>query len=289
MTGFADRAWTSSDGLALHARDYTAADGPARLPVICLHGLTRNARDFEALAPAIAGTGRRVLAVDVRGRGGSAWAPDPMTYVAPVYVRDVLEMAAALGVARAVVVGTSMGGLIAMGLALAAPAFLAAAAINDVGPVLAPAGLARIAGYAGVSAEVADWEGAAAYARATNAAAFPGYDPADWDRFARRLFREGADRRPVLDYDPAIAAPLRAAAGAPAPDLQPAWCALATGRPVLLVRGALSDLLAPETADAMAQGASDLTRVEVPGVGHAPTLEEPVAAEALARWLSRLG
>lgn len=291
MAAFQDRRWTSSDGLDLHARDYPPAPGahPARLPVVCLHGLTRNARDFEEVAPALAAAGRRVLVPDVRGRGGSARDPQPLNYAPPVYARDVVEMAAALGVERASFVGTSMGGLITLVLAAAAPALVADAALNDIGPVLDPAGLARIGAYtgAGAGADVADWSAAAAYVRAVNGAAFPGHGPADWDRFARRVFREEAGR-PVLDYDPAIAVPIRAAAaaGAPPPDLWPLFDALAQGRRLLLVRGALSDLLSRETADAMAARAAALTLAEVPDVGHAPALTEPVAQAALMRWLA---
>lgn len=290
MADFQDRRWTSSDGLDLHARDYPPAPGaqPARLPVVCLHGLTRNARDFEEVAPALAAAGRRVLVPDVRGRGGSARDPQPLNYAPPVYARDVVEMAAALGVGRASFVGTSMGGLITLVLAAAAPALVADAALNDIGPVLDPAGLARIGAYTGAGADVADWGAAATYVRTVNGAASPHHAPADWDRFARRVFREDEAGRPVLDYDSAIAVPIRAAAaaGAPPPDLWPLFDALAHGRRLLLVRGALSDLLSCDTADAMAARAPALTLAEVPDVGHAPALTEPVAQAALMRWLA---
>lgn len=290
MAAFTDRRWTSSDGLDLHARDYAPAPGAhaAGPPVVCLHGLTRNSRDFEEVAPALAAAGRRVLVPDVRGRGGSARDPQPLNYAPPVYARDVVEMCAALGVERACFVGTSMGGLITLVLAASAPALVADAVLNDIGPVLDPAGLRRIAAYTGAGAEVADWNGAAAYLRAVNGAAFPRHGPDDWDRFARRVFREDADGRPVLDYDPAIAIPLRAAAaaGASPPDLWPVFDVLAHGRRLLLVRGALSDLLSQDTADAMAARAQSLTLAEVPDVGHAPALTEPAAHAALMRWLA---
>src|SRR6185312_10833618 len=129
-----DRFWTSADGLRLHARDYAGASGPARAPVICLHGLTRNARDFEKLAPHIAAKGRRVLALDVRGRGQSDWDSQPMRYNAATYVGDVLALMDALAIGRAAFIGTSMGGLITMLLAATRPAVVAAAALNDIGP-----------------------------------------------------------------------------------------------------------------------------------------------------------
>jgi pimeloyl-ACP methyl ester carboxylesterase len=145
MTAFVDRHWTSADGLRLYARDYAAAAGPAKLPVIAIHGLTRNSADFEAIAPLIAQSGRRVLAVDVRGRGRSDRAPDPMTYQPAVYAKDVLELLRQAGIERAVFLGTSMGGLITMALAAIRSKVIAAAIINDVGPEVAKEGLARIA------------------------------------------------------------------------------------------------------------------------------------------------
>jgi pimeloyl-ACP methyl ester carboxylesterase len=290
MMDFVERCWTSPDGLKLWARDYAGAAGPARLPVVCLHGLTRSARDFEDVAPVLAATGRRVLAFDVRGRGRSDWDPKPEHYALPVYVGDMIGWARALGVGRAVFVGTSMGGLITLLLASAAPELVAAAVLNDIGPEIAPEGLARIAAYTGEAAPVADWDEAAAYAARTNGAAFPAYGAEDWAAFARRLFRQDAGGRPVLDYDPAIATPMKSPAQAeavapPQPDLWPLFDNLAKDRPLLLVRGACSDLLATATRDQMQARAPRLRLAEVPGVGHAPMLTEPAAATAIQAFL----
>ncbi len=284
---FADRFWTApgSEGLVLHARDYSAASGPARAPVVCLHGLTRNARDFEDLAPRLAARGRRVLALDVRGRGASAWDPDPMRYVPAVYAGDVLALLDALGIARAVFVGTSMGGLITMVVAAMRPQAIAAAVLNDIGPELAPEGLARISGYTGQGGPVNDWAGAADYARRINQVAFPHYGPDQWAAFARRLFSE-KNGRPVLDYDPEIAKALARPAPAPGetppppPDLWPLFKALAQ-YPLLTVRGATSDLLSPDIAMRMREAAPDMAFAEVAGVGHAPMLDEPEALAAI--------
>lgn len=284
MTAYAHLHWRSADGLTLHARDYP---GPAdRAPVICIHGLTRNARDFEDLAPGIVGaTGRRVIAVDVRGRGASDRASDPMTYNPGLYAADILALLDDQGIGRAAFVGTSMGGLIMMTLAVMRPGAIAAAVLNDVGPEIAPEGLARIAGYVGVSAEVADWAGAAAWVKAGNGTVFPHYGDADWDRMARRTFRE-AGGRPVLDYDPDIAAPIRAAdPNAPAPDLWPVFGALVSGRPSLLIRGATSDILSPDIAGRMRAAAPHMAYAEVPGVGHAPMLDEAEAFDAVVALL----
>ena len=289
MDGWVERGWTSHDGLSLCARDYAPAAGPARLPVILLHGLTRNARDFEEVAPLIAASRRRALALDVRGRGRSAWDPRPENYIPPIYAADVLALTGALGIARAVFVGTSMGGLVTLGLAAAQPALVAAAVLNDIGPAIGVAGLARITGYVGGGPPVETWDDAAAYAQRINGSAFPAYGLADWAAFARRLFREGEGGRPVLDYDPAIAEGFRAAPAGPAPDLWPVFDRLAAGRrPLLVVRGAQSDVLEPATADEMARRAPQMERVEVEGVGHAPMLTEPLAREALTAFLARV-
>ena len=283
---FTDRRWTS-DELSLYARDYAGAEGAARLPVIAIHGLTRNSADFGTVAPLIAATGRRVLALDVRGRGRSDRAADPMTYQPPVYAKDVLALLDQAGVGRAVFLGTSMGGLITMALTAMAPDRVAAAILNDIGPEVAPEGLARIASYTGQTVEIRSWDDAADYARRTNGAALPHYGPDDWLAFARRVFREGPDGVPVLDYDPDITVPMRAAGkDALVPDLWPAFRNLAEGRKLLLVRGATSDLLSSDIAGRMREAAPKMKFVEVPGVGHAPMLDEPAARDAILDFLS---
>ena len=283
---FTDRRWTS-DELSLYARDYAGAEGAARLPVIAIHGLTRNSADFGTVAPLIAATGRRVLALDVRGRGRSDRAADPMTYQPPVYAKDVLALLDQAGVGRAVFLGTSMGGLITMALTAMAPDRVAAAILNDIGPEVAPEGLARIASYTGQTVEIRSWDDAADYARRTNGAALPHYGPDDWLAFARRVFREGPDGVPVLDYDPDITVPMRAAGkDALVPDLWPAFRNLAEGRKLLLVRGATSDLLSSDIAGRMHEAAPEMKFVEVPGVGHAPMLDEPAARDAILDFLS---
>lgn len=285
--GWADRTWTSSDGLALYARDYAGSGGPARLPVLCLHGLTRNSADFEDLAPWIAATGRRVLAPDVRGRGRSSHDPRPSNYTPATYAGDVLDLMDAAGVGRALIVGTSMGGIIAMVMAGMRPTAVAGAVLNDVGPNLAPEGLTRIASYAGKVARPTNWDEAADVAKAINGAAFPHYGAKDWRAFARRLFAEDERGRVRWAYDPQIVAPLKEAGPqALAPDLTPLFLALATGRPMLLVHGALSDLIDAPRVAAMHALAPHMAQAEVAGVGHAPMLDEPEARDALQRFLT---
>lgn len=286
MADYVDRWWRSADGLSLYARDYAGAPGDARLPVVCLHGLTRNSADFEDVAPWMAAQGRRVLALDVRGRGRSAWDPHPANYHAGTYAADLLALFDQAGLGRAVFVGTSMGGLISMVLATMRPDLIGAAVLNDVGPKLAPGALARIADYVGKGAPAADWAEAAAYIRALNGLAHPTYGDAQWDRFARRTFQPSPTGGLRLAYDPAIAQVFaNFDPQAPQPDLTPLFLALTTGRPTLLIRGALSDLLQPEGATEMRTLAPTLRYAEVPDVGHAPDLGEPEARAAIAELL----
>lgn len=283
MSAYSIERITMPDGIALEARRY---GGGARLPALCIPGLTRNARDFEDFAPWLAATGRDVFAISLRGRDGSDYDPDYLNYHPVAYHRDVLALLDGLGVGRAVFVGTSLGGIVTMLTNEAAPARVAAAILNDVGPELDPKGLARIAGYAGVGAsEAGDLDEAAAQIRAINEVAFPGRDDAFWRTFARRTYRETPQGRWVLDYDPAIGKALREAG--PAPDLWPAFESLKS-KPTLVIRGAISDLLTPPIIDRMRAVHSAFELCEVANVGHAPTLSEPEARQAIANFIAKL-
>ncbi len=289
MSKPASRWWTSPDGLRLHARDYGGAEGPAKLPVIAIHGLTRNSRDFETVAPYIAASGRRVLALDVRGRGLSDRDANPMQYTPLTYARDVQALMDQAGITKAVFLGTSMGGLIMMTLAVLKSKLIAAAILNDVGPQVSPVGLARLAGYVGQAGAAIDtWADAADYARRTNAIAFPDRPQDFWDAFARRTFREDDSGKPVLDYDMDIAVPFRAAGAAKPPNLWPFFTRLAKHAPTLLVRGETSDILDAATRDKMRRKVKTLAYTEVSGVGHAPMLDEPEAKAGILEFLARV-
>lgn len=275
------------DGLALFVRDYAPEAPTTGLPVLCLHGLTRNSRDFSSVAPRMAALGRRVICPDVRGRGRSDWDQKPENYQPSVYVQDTLHVLDQLGVDRCVWIGTSMGGLMTMIAAAQAPARIAAVVLNDIGPQLDQRGLDRIAGYVGRTEPVADLDSAAAAIRVINQSAFPTEtNDSFWRTFAERTFRKRPDGRFELDYDPAIATPFRAAP-APAPDLWPLFDGLAT-IPTLAVRGALSDLIASETITEMKRRKPDLEAITIEDVGHAPTLEEEETWTALWRFLSHV-
>jgi pimeloyl-ACP methyl ester carboxylesterase len=257
--------------------------------VICIHGLTRNAADFDELAPRIAALGRRVLAVDVRGRGESQRDPNPDNYAPGVYAADIARLAWDLGIERAVFIGTSMGGLITMTLAAHRIDLIAAAVLNDIGPVLSEKGLARIAGYAGRTAAVNSWAAAAARIRDINAGAFPDNDAAEWDKWARRAFAPDAAGGLVPRYDPNIAIALQTGKLRPTSlPLRMAFRKLARERPLLLVRGALSDLMEERQTAWMRRAAPAMAYVEVPNRGHAPMLTEPAALDAIVQFLSRV-
>jgi pimeloyl-ACP methyl ester carboxylesterase len=289
METFSETTFTSDDGLRLYARDYPPASGAARLPVICIHGLTRNSLDFDELAPWIAAEGRRVIVPDVRGRGHSARDPKPANYNPVVYANDVVRLLHDLGIARAVFIGTSMGGLITMTLAMRHIELIAGAVLNDVGPVLSVKGLARIAGYAGRCSTLVSWEDAAAYLKDINACAFPDVDDAEWDKWARRAFEKDESGKLALRYDPSIAIALQTGKLRPTSmAARLAFKRLAHKRPTLLVRGALSDLVEPEQAAWMRRAAPAMQYTEVPNVGHAPMLTEPDAWNAIREFLARL-
>ncbi|MES2015891.1 MAG: alpha/beta hydrolase [Pseudomonadota bacterium] len=289
MSTFTDLSYTSTDGLTLHARDYPAHSGPARLPVICIHGLTRNASDFDELAPWIASLGRRVIAMDVRGRGQSEHDPDPSQYNPMVYAGDVIKLARDLGIERAVFVGTSMGGIITMTLALRRLSLIAAAVLNDVGPVISEKGLARISAYAGKGCVLTSWEEATDYIMTINQQAFPSNDMEEWRKWARRAFAENEQGQLVLRYDPNIALPLQAGKLKPTSWMgRMAFRRLARNRPVLLVRGALSDLVEDQQAIYMQRAAPAMQYALIPGVGHAPMLSEPLARSAIQQFLSQV-
>lgn len=283
MAEWSDQYWTSSDGIRLHYRDY---DGPRdRPPLLCLPGLTRNARDFEPLADLYAGRWR-VLAVDLRGRGLSEFDPNPERYVPSTYVADLLKLLDQLGIADALFVGTSLGGLVTMLLALSDPERIAGALLNDIGPQIEAAGIERLRSYVGRDSRFASWDEAAAAVAVINGAAYPAYGPDEWRGMARRLCREqdGAIR---FDYDMAIALPFAAAARGPAGDAWPLVDALAK-IPTTILRGEHSDLLSPAVARTMAARLADVELVTVPGVGHAPMLDEPEAVPAIDRLLARV-
>ena len=288
--GYEERIIATVDDLALYARDYPPLEPVTGLPVICLHGLTRNSRDFEIIAPRIAALGRRVIVPDMRGRGKSSNDPDPAHYVPAVYAQDVLKLMDQLGIPKAVFIGTSMGGLITLVIAATTQGRIAASVLNDVGPQVNTSGLSRIASYVGNVQPVATIQDAAEAIRSTNGAAFPDRldDDAFWIAFARRTHRERDDGQFELDYDPHIALAFADFdPDAPAPDLMPYFQRLAK-TPVLSLRGEHSDILTPDGVDRMRTAGDTIEPITVEGIGHAPQLDEPDAWDAILDFLARV-
>jgi pimeloyl-ACP methyl ester carboxylesterase len=277
MSAMTERWFESADGLRLHYRDY-AAGQPGRLPLLCLPGLTRNARDFEYVALRQQAQ-RRVLCADLRGRGRSQHDPNWQNYHPGTYLGDIGRLLADAGIERCVFVGTSLGGILTMLTAATQPGRVAAAILNDVGPEVDPVGLARIASYVGRFPPARSWDEAVTLVRATYEPTLPGLSAEQWADFTRRSYSD-VDGVPRLDMDPNIGEAVRAA-----PDLWPVFAALKPV-PTLVLRGATSDILSTTTFERMKREKPDLVRAEVPDRGHVPLLDEPAAVAAIDAFLA---
>ena len=277
---YADGYFTVSDGLRLHYRDYAGSSD--RPPLLCLPGLTRNTRDYAAFAERYSPR-HRVLALEFRGRGQSDYDPQPERYNPLTYANDTLQLLDHLGVQRAIFVGTSLGGLVTMALAVMAPQRIAAAILNDVGPELTQEGLDRIRSYLGKDTRFASWEEAGDLLARNNKNLPEHYTRDDWVGMAKRVCREenGEIR---FDYDMAIVKPFETSGATPDIDMWPLFAALAQ-KPLLVVYGEKSDLLSAEAAAKMQAGAPDAKFALVHGVGHAPELNEPEAIAAIDAFL----
>jgi pimeloyl-ACP methyl ester carboxylesterase len=266
---------TAQDGLKLHVRAY-GASATSALPVVCLPGLARTGADFHLLASALADDAehpRFVLALDYRGRGLSDYDGNPDNYSLPVELADVLAVLTALAIGKAVFVGTSRGGLLAMLLGSARPAVLAGVVLNDIGPVIELHGLARIRGYVGRLSQPKSFEEAAEVLRQLFSPQFPALSAGDWVELAQRTFRDQGGRI-LPDYDPKVAHALRDVdIERPLPALWQQFDSLADV-PMLIIRGANSDLLSPTTFEAMRTRRRQCETLVVPDQGHAPLLTD---------------
>ncbi len=279
---------TAADGLRLHVRDYGPRNADA-LPVICLAGLTRSSGDFHELALALAGDARRprrVIAPDYRGRGRSDYDRKWTNYDVKVELGDVTQIMTALGIERAVFVGTSRGGIITMAMAAARPAAIAGAVLNDIGAVVETKGLIRIRGYVGKMPAPRSYEEAVAILKTLFSAQFTRMSDADWDAYARLTWKqEGATLKP--DYDPALMKPLKSLdLERPLPVLWPFFDGL-KAVPVFVLRGQNSDLLSEETVRVMAERHPTLDAYTVPDQGHAPHLSGRDVVGRIQRFIAR--
>jgi pimeloyl-ACP methyl ester carboxylesterase len=280
--GWTDGWYWSADGLRLHWRELPGPEG--RPTLLCIPGLTRTARDFEVLGNRLAGQWR-LVAVDLRGRGDSAWPKDSLSYLPLTYMGDLHLLLEAAGIERFIVLGNSVGGQLAMQMAMAHRASMAGAILNDIGPDVEPAGLARMRTNVGRAGNWPTWVHAARDLAVRNAGRYPGWGLGDWLAFAKNLCRLGPSGRITFDYDPRIAEPFRLPHGDAGLDL---WVALAALRdiPVLSIRGERSDVLSRATQARMATILPGLRMALVPGIGHAPSLAEPAAAAAIDALLA---
>ena len=282
--GFRAHRYLAQDGLSLYFRDYGDLTS-RKLPLLCLPGLTRNSKDFHKLACRMAP--RRVLCPDLRGRGRSSYDPDHRHYEPRTYISDILHLLALTHTHRAIVVGTSLGGILAMILGAVQPSSLAGVVLNDIGPEVLAASQQRIAGSIGNSSPFADWDHAAATLKAYFANTYPDLQDAAWQDMARMTYQLDAAQRPRIDYDPYIAKTLDSAAAEGAQRLWGFFGSLAR-IPTLSIRGALSDVLTAETFHAMQKAKPDLVRVELANRGHAPLLDEPECVTAIDGFLAEV-
>jgi pimeloyl-ACP methyl ester carboxylesterase len=286
---FTDHFLTTAEGPRIAYRVYEAEGGEETgVPILCLHGLTRNLLDFEDLAPRLAMMGRKVITASQRGRGDSDVETDSERYSPIIYTGDMLALLDHLCIKEAIFIGTSMGGLMTMIAASASPERVKGAVLNDIGPEIDPAGIARIQGYVGKTGPVANWEDAAAAVRAVNGAAFPKETGDEfWLDFAKKTFRSREDGQLELAYDPLISKSVVPKDGE-TPDLWPLFDAL-QGTPTLVLRGKITDILSEETLEKMKARHKDLKVVQIPDVGHAPTLTEPGSWTAIRNFVSEVG
>ncbi len=280
---YEDVYWKSEDGLKLHCRDYPS-DSDAT-PIICVPGLTRNARDFAHLGDWLSGD-RRIIMVNLRGRGMSEYAKDTATYHPKTYIADIAALMDYLALPKAVFFGTSLGGIVTMVMASAHPGRVAGALLNDIGPETDPTGLQRIADSVGQGRSFETWAHAARDMADSSSDIFPDFTLKDWIALAKKLYAMNSSGRIKLDYDMKIAEPFDSKGGGSGA----LWKALEAleSIPTLVLRGELSDLFSETVARQMLEKLDQGILVTVPRVGHAPTLEEPVSLDAIAQLLKRI-
>lgn len=278
---YEERYLEAADGLRLYARDYPNAS--PRPPVLCLPGLTRNSRDFEMLAVRISNT-RRVISPDLRGRGKSQYDPDWRNYHPGQYAADLWQLLDSLQVEEVVVIGTSLGGWMAMLLNQQRPGRIAAAVMNDIGPEADPDGIARVVATAGLLDIVDSLAAAIEQARSVYSIAFPNWNDEQWRLYTESTYRMLDDGRFDLNFDRNIGHAARE--GVSGLDVDP-WAMFdeLASVPTLLIHGMLSDILTVPIIEKMRRRKPDLQVVSVPDRGHAPLLDEQEALDAITTFL----
>lgn len=283
MSEFTPVEYSSEDGLRLFARDYHA--NPQAPTVLCMHGLTRNSADFEPLCEVLA-PHYRLIVPDQRGRGQSQWDANTDNYQPLCYSRDMFTLLDTLGLDRVIAIGTSMGGIMGMIMAVQQPGRLSGLVLNDIGPEINIEGVNQIAEVVGRPIRYRDWDDAVQRIRRYNTPVFPDFSDAEWLAFAHRTCKE-VEGGVVPDYDPAIGRTFADASDVAAPDLWPVFNQLTT-LPMLLIRGATSNILKASTCERMCEQHPGLTFIELDNRGHAPILDEAPAVAAIQAFLSRI-
>ncbi len=285
-TAFQEKYYNSQDGLKLYYRDYIP-DNSDNTPLLCLHGLTRNSKDFDRFARHFQAD-RRVISLDIRGRGKSQYDPNYKNYDISVYVQDVLALLEHVGLDQVIAVGTSMGGIIAMTLGAIRPDVFKAIILNDIGPEVNPEGIERISGYVGNGIILKDWQQAIAGVKFLCAALFPDYREDDWELFTRNSFREQENGTIIADYDQAIGTAMRESAENTVPnDLWPLFEMLGH-IPIMTLRGENSDILSSETLQRMASIHPNFTAVTVKNRAHTPDLNEKISLREIGNFINQL-
>jgi pimeloyl-ACP methyl ester carboxylesterase len=284
MQNYRDHWFTSNNGLKLYARDYLHHSPAAT--IICIPGLTRNSADFASLCQHLA-SHYRVIAVDLRGRGRSAYDPDPKNYHPGSYAEDMIALLDSLALDSAVFIGTSLGGLVSMLLSNMQPQRVKAVILNDIGPQIHQPGLDRINTYVCNPASVSSWAEAISKTREVQKREYPGFTDTDWLNFTHKLYREDETGTPILNYDPRIAMLIELQRHAPTANLWPLFSAM-QAIPLLLLRGELSEILTKDCVSKMQSQKPDMQFTEVPSCGHAPLLVEHEATEAIDGFLVSL-
>lgn len=280
---YQDKYWQSEDGLKLHYRDYSSDS--AKTPIICVPGLTRNIRDFEHLGKLLMGE-RRIIMVNLRGRGESEYAKDSGTYNPKTYVDDIVRLMDEIDLPKAVFFGTSLGGILTMIMASMHPSRVAGALLNDIGPEIDQRGLDRIGEYVGQGRSFETWAHAARDLAESGGDIFPDFTLKDWIAFAKKVYRMNSSGRIKLDYDMKISEPFERKGGGS--DVMWKMLEALKNLPTLILRGELSDLFSDATAKKMMGILQQGELVTIDRVGHAPSLEEPTSLDAIAALLQRV-
>lgn len=283
---FQEKYYTSQDGLKLYYRDFKSEKSD-KTPLLCLHGLTRNSKDFDKFARHFS-TNRRVISLDIRGRGKSEYDPDYRNYQIPVYAQDILTFLELEELDQVIAVGTSMGGLISMTIGAIKPDVFKAIILNDIGPEINPEGIKRISGYVGNGIILQDWQQAIGGVKIMCGNLFPDYNAEDWERFTRNTFVKQKDGSIIADYDQAIGTAMRENAENTVPvDLWPLFSGLGQ-IPIMTLRGENSDILSSRTLEKMSREHPKFTKVTIPNRAHTPDLCEDISLREIDMFINQL-